>query len=661
MSRASICQPLIPGNRSTLDRLATGGKSAHRMNPSARSLVQIGLFKYYIEGVKSGPAKLIGLSGEAWRVRLEHNEDGLCFTEGWKDFVNDNEVETGDFLVFSYDEEMEFRVTIYDQTSCEKEAALRAICSQGLRECEEQNEQQNEREKPVGMALKCGSLKRKRSGQGLLIPEETELVEVAESFWSTYPFFVVRLKGYNVRGAQISFGLLGVTRSSVVFSVIIFARYLTYYIDTSESIFVRFTQCIPSTFISEHDLSYKKNEKVRLQNEGNKRWSVKVVKHGCTYVFTAGWPQFVRDNELKEGDICIFELQSRLELRLHHRQKQTESTEVTGFSTIIRPANASRKRPYMNIPQTFSDNVMLRKGSHVKLRDSSGKLYPVTITCRAHSEANVHMINGWHQFFQSNKLKVGDACEFRTSMRPRLLRTLRSGPHKVTRNCATMRNSAKQKQASKMATATTSPVKSSDGRKPHFIVTFAPHSSSGRLEIPHKFNQHIEGRTNVWVLLSGRGGKVWRVGLVRQHQTLFLNEGWSGFVRDSSVELGDILVFEYNGDWQFEVYIFDGSGCEKEVRECMGNLGSNSRKKRERDEDESSGCVVKKKESIVCRSCTVDCVNEEPADLSTAECHPGAPVGEPLALISIFLSQIWNLHLKSYFTWINWLHSYIIN
>uniref|UniRef100_A0A7N0TPW2 TF-B3 domain-containing protein n=1 Tax=Kalanchoe fedtschenkoi TaxID=63787 RepID=A0A7N0TPW2_KALFE len=196
-----------------------------------------------------------------------------------------------------------------------------------------------------------------------------------------------------------------------------------------------------------------------------------------------------------------------------------------------------------------------------------------------------------------------------------------------------MRNSAKQKQASKMATATTSAVKSSDGRKPHFIVTFAPHSSSGRLEIPHKFNQHIEGKTNVWVLLSGRGGKVWRVGLVRQHQTLFLNEGWSGFVRDSSVELGDTLVFEYNGDWQFEVYIFDGSGCEKEVRECMGNLGSNSRKRRERDEDESSGCVVKKKESIVCRSCNVDCVNEEPADLSTAECHPGAPVGEPLALI----------------------------
>ncbi|CAM8998770.1 unnamed protein product [Rhodiola kirilowii] len=104
------------------------------------------------------------------------------------------------------------------------------------------------------------------------------------------------------------------------------------------------------------------------------------------------------------------------------------------------------------------------------------------------------------------------------------------------------------------ANVTASPAKWS-GRKPHFIVNFMPNLSSERLEIPHKFNQHVDGRSNVWVLLSGNSGKVWRVGLVKRDESLFFNEGWSGFVRDNSLDFGDTLAFEYSGDWQFEVYI----------------------------------------------------------------------------------------------------------
>uniref|UniRef100_A0A7N0TBC0 TF-B3 domain-containing protein n=1 Tax=Kalanchoe fedtschenkoi TaxID=63787 RepID=A0A7N0TBC0_KALFE len=182
-----------------------------------------------------------------------------------------------------------------------------------------------------------------------------------------------------------------------------------------------------------------------------------------------------------------------------------------------------------------------------------------------------------------------------------------------------------------MATGAPSALKSV-GRKPHFIATFVPNSSSDRLEIPHKFHQHIGVRTNVWVLLSGRGGKVWRVGLLKLHDTLIFNEGWAGFVKDSFVEIGDILVFEYSGDWLFEVYIFGENGCEKEVRDCLGKLGPSLQKKRVRDGDTSSGRVVKKTGSDACIS-NVDCMNHEQEDFVATPCQLGAPVTEPLALI----------------------------
>ncbi|CAM8938456.1 unnamed protein product [Rhodiola kirilowii] len=227
------------------------------------------LFKDYMGVIKAGPAKLIGPSAETWQVRFEHNEDGLFFTDGWKDFVKDNELDSGDFLVFRYDNEMVFKVTIYDHTSCEKEAAFRAKCSQSLGENGEQDEKQIENEE-------CKSI------------------------------------------SGLSF----------------------------------YTKIFPS----------------------NIRWK---------------GPYMVRYNsEFAHALICI----------INYKRIFTLSC----FD-------------FQNIPGTFAVPAKLRKGSHVKLRDPSGELYPVTIGTGKHrNKAAVHITNGWRHFFTSNKLKVGDACEFKS-------------------------------------------------------------------------------------------------------------------------------------------------------------------------------------------------------------------------------------------------------
>ncbi|KAJ8427234.1 hypothetical protein Cgig2_016926 [Carnegiea gigantea] len=79
-----------------------------------------------------GSFSLTGPSGNTWVVKLiEHNDD-LLLDDGWPIFVTDHSLECGDSLVFRYDGYSHFTVQIFDQSSCEKEEAFYAKCSQGL-------------------------------------------------------------------------------------------------------------------------------------------------------------------------------------------------------------------------------------------------------------------------------------------------------------------------------------------------------------------------------------------------------------------------------------------------------------------------------------------------------------------------------------------------
>lgn len=127
------------------------------------------------------------------------------------------------------------------------------------------------------------------------------------------------------------------------------------------------------------------------------------------------------------------------------------------------------------------------------------------------------------------------------------------------------------------------------GRRPHFLEVFLPNLSSNRLKVPSKFVKHLGGRTSGSLSLVGPSGNIWHVNLFEYNGHLFFQDGWSTFVKDHSIECGDSLVFEYDGDSNFTVQIFDQSSCEKDeafyanctqlASECCENLG----KKRERD------------------------------------------------------------------------------
>lgn len=58
-------------------------------------------------------------------MELEKRENDLFIhNHGWQRFVKDHRLQVGDFLVFHYEGESKFKVTIYDRTCCEKDVEV---------------------------------------------------------------------------------------------------------------------------------------------------------------------------------------------------------------------------------------------------------------------------------------------------------------------------------------------------------------------------------------------------------------------------------------------------------------------------------------------------------------------------------------------------------
>ncbi|KAK9163897.1 hypothetical protein Syun_004799 [Stephania yunnanensis] len=66
-------------------------------------------------------AKLRTKRGETWNVKMRSDDEEMWLDKGWKEFVKDNEVSLGDFLVFEHKGNMVFDVLLFDPSACEKE------------------------------------------------------------------------------------------------------------------------------------------------------------------------------------------------------------------------------------------------------------------------------------------------------------------------------------------------------------------------------------------------------------------------------------------------------------------------------------------------------------------------------------------------------------
>ena len=85
--------------------------------------------------------------------------------------------------------------------------------------------------------------------------------------------------------------------------------------------------------------------------------------------------------------------------------------------------------------------------------------------------------------------------------------------------------------------------------------------------IPEAFVKYFDGEVPNSSVLWGPSNsrKTWRVDLKEVGNNLFFQKGWSAFVQDNSLKMGDFLLFRYDGSSNFSVKIYGIDCCEKGV------------------------------------------------------------------------------------------------
>ncbi|CAM8982286.1 unnamed protein product [Rhodiola kirilowii] len=233
---------------------------------SAQMLIPIEFVEGNMNGERSDYANLVIGSGEQWRVGFVLKEEGWFFNQGWRLFLADNAIEPFDFLVFIYAGNMKFNVKIFGKNGCAKLPDSPLSPNQIINE-------------GVIHGLE-------NSGRGRRHVPSPDEQSILDSFSSYRPWFVRTLKW----------------KGSAILNM-------------------------PRSFLTEHSITCSNEQTIVLRFHGNgvHSWCVKVRECPFVYAFGCGLTNFLRGNNIIEGDVLVFEVvkTSPLEMLVHLKYRPT--------------------------------------------------------------------------------------------------------------------------------------------------------------------------------------------------------------------------------------------------------------------------------------------------------------------------------------------------
>ncbi|PHT39982.1 hypothetical protein CQW23_18836 [Capsicum baccatum] len=121
-------------------------------------------------------------------------------------------------------------------------------------------------------------------------------------------------------------------------------------------------------------------------------------------------------------------------------------------------------------------------------------------------------------------------------------------------------------------------------KKPQLFKQILPGFKNG-LKIPIGFLKYLKRHDQYEHAIIRRVGKKW---LVKVNGPQSEDGNWNEFVEEHDLQLGDMLIFQHEGDMKFDVSSFDLSHCNKEYEEYF-------------HEDEDEEADEKKDEEVATR------------------------------------------------------------
>ncbi|XP_074320157.1 B3 domain-containing transcription factor VRN1-like [Silene latifolia] len=208
-------------------------------------------------------------TGKTWEVELLKENGRAWFTDGWNKVVNFCSICHGHFLMFTYGGKSQFNMYIFDMTACEIEYPLDRHETREVRKRVSKNRTKINSTAPVS----------RLQGKGM-----SALVrQYIRKFGTLTQMQVKKINSYQFEIPS--------------FTVVMQPSYVA----------LKYCMNVPLTFVGEHR-SIKPGS-YTLENASGDTWPVRCFGSTLKYQkFYMRWKDFAVDNNLRVGDICVFEL-----------------------------------------------------------------------------------------------------------------------------------------------------------------------------------------------------------------------------------------------------------------------------------------------------------------------------------------------------------------
>ncbi|XP_057432185.1 B3 domain-containing transcription factor VRN1-like [Lotus japonicus] len=352
-----------------------------------------GFMKKYSGGM-SNPVFLKAPDNTSWEIHWSKHDSYFWFQKGWKEFVKYYSLDHEHLVLFEFKDASHFRVHIFDKSTLEIEYPS--------------NENQGEEHNPdqIGDEIPPPKKTKPKSPMSLSQPRKKLRTGKSKDVGKS-PELRKRKK------VQVEDDVGGSTERA------------TFVVELQPYSIDRYSLRIPLHFARTH-LKMKKGD-IRLERLDGRTWKV----YYSFFKLGGGWKKFATDNNLKVGDICVFELTKREPLSLKvlifpvaqggvpsslgphftnaaQREARKYTPKNPSFTVSLNPVIKPAYRP--PVPISFIREYLNEKKQIINLKIEE-KLWPVEFIY--YPEFGLGKLSkGWIIFAKESKLVGGDVCVF---------------------------------------------------------------------------------------------------------------------------------------------------------------------------------------------------------------------------------------------------------
>ncbi|KAJ4796708.1 B3 domain-containing protein [Rhynchospora pubera] len=499
----------------------------------ASCLNKMDLPKAKFKGQIAKKVKLKGPNGNIWQVGITELVEKLRFQSGWKDFVIANSIKANDLLAFKCNSDSFFEVKIFHPSRCEGSSPFFV--------------KGKKTDIPKTNKASDNSIKNLDAPDCEIQQDETDMGTSSSSSDSEYSADYVPIQKTRRRTRKLA----GASKEPFVLPAGLQlppadrkrAMQLSHGVEPGNKYFVtlmkfshvnkKYLVGIPSKFAVEH-LS-RENSAVLHYKECEWPLSIYYKYNSDLYPYlSTGFKEFVNDNNLQVGDLCLFELMKNkdtMSFKVHISRCNSGSSfevQILDPSRCQRSSSLFVKEVKIDMQETSDSSMQVLDGPDCKIQQADETFF-ITSSSSGDSESDdvpIKKLRGWASEEAGTSKDPNGRGEFESS-----------NDEPIVLPARLLLTPAQKRRAVQLSYGV------EPGNK-YFVILLKYSHVHGKYAIPTKFATEHLSRGNKNAIFHYEGRK-WHLSIIYSRGLCpYFSSEWKIFVKDNNLQIGDICLFE---------------------------------------------------------------------------------------------------------------------